>query len=166
MARPTKPAVSPEDTTEQATPPVPQPEPEDTTEQATPPVPQPEPEDTTEQATPPVPQPEPEDTTEQATPPAPEPGTIVEPDHEVEIPTVEPAEVGAEPAPVQHADSATAAATEDRPEPARSAPLSETSEPSSSVATVGLPLLRRYRAPVVGAVVLGAVIGIVRRLRR
>jgi hypothetical protein len=100
---------------------------------------------------------------EEATPPTP---ATVELDHEVEISKVEAAEIDAEPAPAQHADSATAATTVEAPEPARSAPVSETSKLTSFDATVELPLLRRYRAPVVGAVVLGAVIGIVRRIRR
>ena len=150
MARPARPTVSREDRTEKATPAVPQPVPEDTTEQATPA----------------GPQPAPQDTTEPTAPPTPEPQAAVEPNHEFETLAAEPAE-GVENPATQHNGSATTTPTDERTEPARSALLTESSEPSSnSVATVGSPRLRRYRAPVVGAVVLGAVIGIVRRIRR
>ena len=157
MARPAKPAVSPKDSTERPSSPVPKPVPQDTTEPATPTVSQPEPQDTTEPATPPTPQP---------TPPTPQPAAV-EPEHEVEILTAKPAEEGVEHPPTEHTDSATTVPTDGTPEPAGSAPLSETPEPpSSSVATVASPRVRRYRAPVVGAAVLAAAIGILRRIRR
>ena len=149
MARPAKPAVSPGDSTEQTSPTVPAPVPQDTAEQGTPPAPQP---------------------------------VTAEPDHEVEILTTEPTDEEAEHPPTittqptdeepEHPPTittqpATTAPTNGTPKPARSAPVSETPEPSStSVATAALPRLRRYRAPVVGAVVLAAAIGVLRRIRR
>ena len=166
MARPAKPAVSPKDSTERPSSPVPEPVPQDITAQPTPPAPQPEPQDTTEPATPTVSQPEPQDTTEQPTPPTPQPAAV-EPEHEVEILTAKPAEEGVEHPPTEHIYSATTALTDGTPEPAGSAPLSETPEPSSnSVATVALPRLRRFGAPIVGAAVLAAAIGVLRRIRR
>jgi hypothetical protein len=52
--------------------------------------------------------------------------------------------------------------------PYRSAPLSNTAQPHiSTVATVGLPLVRRFGPPLLGALLVGSVITrIVRRLRR